>query len=108
DVWRRLHAGKVERDRLLLALFAYGGLRRSELPCLDCDDLDLERRLIRVGMAKGGRQPVVPIHPGLVPLFLAYARVRPESADPALFLGVLGRRLSPTVMALTLRHYATA
>src|SRR5664280_1507725 len=30
-VWTRVHAGKLERDRLLLALFAYGGLRRSEL-----------------------------------------------------------------------------
>ncbi len=30
-VWQRVHAGKVERDRLLLALFAFAGLRRSEL-----------------------------------------------------------------------------
>ena len=72
-VWERLHAGKLERDRLLLALFAYAGLRRSELLGLDCDDVDLDRRLIRVRNAKGGRQRVVPVHPGLVPLFVAYA-----------------------------------
>jgi site-specific recombinase XerD len=107
-VWTRVHAGKVERDRLLLALFAYGGLRRSELLGLDCDDVDLERRLIRVREAKGGHQRVVPIHPGLVGLFLAYAKTRPDHGDPALFLGVLGRRLSGTVMALTFRHYASA
>ena len=53
-VWQRLHDGKAERDRLLLALFAYGGLRRSELLGLDCDDVDLKRRLIRVRNAKGG------------------------------------------------------
>ena len=35
DVWRRKHDGKRERDRLLLALFAYAGLRRSELLGLD-------------------------------------------------------------------------
>lgn len=29
-VWKREHHGKRERDRLLLALFAYAGLRRSE------------------------------------------------------------------------------
>jgi site-specific recombinase XerD len=51
-VWTRLHTGKVERDRLLLALFAYGGLRRSELLGLDCDDVNLDRRLIRVRNAK--------------------------------------------------------
>jgi site-specific recombinase XerD len=107
-VWNRLHAGKVERDRLLLALFAYGGLRRSELLGLDEEDIDLNRRLLRVRNAKGGRDRVVPIHPGLVPLFLAYAAVRPESNDPALFLGVHGRRLTPSTMALTFRRYATA
>jgi site-specific recombinase XerD len=107
-VWKRLHAGKPERDRLLLALFAYGGLRRSELLGLDCDDVDLDRRLVRVRNAKGGRQRVVPIHPGLVPLFLAYAAARPPTSDPALFLGVHGRRLTPSIMAVTFRRYATA
>ncbi len=107
-VWKRLHAGKRERDRLLLALFAYGGLRRSELLGLDRDDVDLDRRLIRVRNAKGGRQRVVPIHPGLVPLFAAYAATRPATIDPALFLGIQGRRLTPSIMAVTFRRYATA
>jgi site-specific recombinase XerD len=106
--WTRMHAGKRERDQLLLALFAYGGLRRSELLALDCDDIDLERRLIRVRKAKGGRQRVVPIHPGLVPLLLAYVAARPATSDPALFLGVHGRRLTPTTMAIAFRRYATA
>ena len=107
-VWTRVHVGKPERDRLLLALFAYGGLRRSELLGLDCDDVNLDRRLIRVRNAKGGRQRVVPIHPGLVPLFAAYAATRPPTAERALFLGVHGRRLTASVMALTFRRYATA
>jgi site-specific recombinase XerD len=48
DVWKCKHYGKRERDRLLLALFAYAGLRRSELLGLDWQDVDLERRLLRV------------------------------------------------------------
>jgi site-specific recombinase XerD len=107
-VWERVHAGKAERDRLLLALFAYAGLRRSELLGLDCDDVDLDRRLIRVRNAKGGRQRVVPVHPGLVPLFVAYAATRESVSEPALFLGVQGHRLTPSIMALTFRRYATA
>ena len=106
-VWERVHAGKVERDRLLLALFAYAGLRRSEPLGLDCDDVDLHRRLIRVRNAKGGRQRVVPIHPGLVPLFVTYAATRASVSHPALFVGVHGRRLTPSIMALTFRRYAT-
>jgi site-specific recombinase XerD len=103
-VWERLHAGKVERDRLLPALFAYGGLRRAELLGIDCEDVDLDRRLLRIRNAKGGRDRVVPIHPGLVPLFLAYAKARPESRDPALFLGVYGKRLTASIVALTFRR----
>jgi integrase len=39
NVWKRKHDGKRERDRLLLALFAYAGLRRSELLGLDWQDV---------------------------------------------------------------------
>lgn len=107
-VWSRVHAGKPERDRLLLALFAYGGLRRSELLGLDWDDVDLERRLIRVRIAKGGRQRVLPIHPALVPLILKCRATRVPLDHPALFVGVLGNRLSPTILSTTFRRYALA
>lgn len=46
-----------------------------------------------------GKERVVPIHPGLVPLFIAYAAQRPETASQALFLGVHGRRLFPATLA---------
>jgi integrase/recombinase XerC len=107
-VWSRLHAGKLERDRLLLALFAYGGRRRAELLGLDWEDVDLERRLIRVRVAKGGRQRVLPVHPGLVPLLLDYRATRAPLDHPAVFVGVLGNRLSPTILASTFRRYASA
>jgi len=107
DVWKRHYAGKRERDALLLALFAYAGLRRSELLGLDWEDIDLDRRLLRVRHAKGGRARVVPIHPGLVPLFLAHATASSTSAG-ALFCGVQGRRLSQTIMTQTFLRYARA
>lgn len=58
-VWKRLHAGKQQRDRLLLALFAYAGPRRSELLALDLDldDVNLERRLIRVRRSPHRKPP---------------------------------------------------
>jgi integrase/recombinase XerC len=107
-VWKRVHPGKLERDRLLLALFAYGGLRHSELLGLDRHDIDLDRRLIRVRHAKGGRHRAVPIHPDLMPLFVSYLQMRAKSQEEALFVGIQGRRLSPTVLSRTFRHYATA
>ena len=45
--------------------------------------------------AKGGRQRMVPIHPALVPLFVDYLADPSEPlTEPALFVGVQGRRLS--------------
>lgn len=107
DVWQRQHAGKRERDRLLLALFAYAGLRRSELLGLDWEDVDLERRLLRVRRAKGGRMRVVPIHPALLPLLLDHLACSGAAGGP-LFRGVQGRRLSQTVLTQTFRRYARA
>jgi site-specific recombinase XerD len=108
DVWERHFEGRRERDRLLLALFAYAGLRRGELLGLDWDDIDLERRLIRVRKAKGGRQRVVPIHPALEPLFLDYLQLRISDPERALFVGVHGRRLTPTILTQTFLRYGRA
>lgn len=95
DVWERSFAGKVERDRLLLALFAYGGLRRNELLGVDWDDVDLSRRLLRVRHAKGGRARVVPIHPALTPLFAAYYATRVPLSEQAVFVGDAARAELP-------------
>jgi integrase len=108
DVWKRNHAGKRERDRLLLALFAYAGLRRSELLGLDWHDIDLDRRVLKVRKAKGGRQRTLPIHPALEPLFVEYLRVRAGDTEPALFVGVHGKRLSQTILTQTFLRYARA
>jgi site-specific recombinase XerD len=108
DVWKRKHDGKRERDRLLLALFAYAGLRRSELLGLDWQDVDLDQRLLKVRRAKGGRQRVVPIHPALEPLFVDYLRVRAGDTESALFVGVQGKRLSQTILTQTFLRYADA
>src|SRR6266536_2947409 len=94
DVWKRHFPGKRERDRLLLAL--------------DWDDVDLDRRLLKVRKAKGGRQRVLPIHPALEPLFVDYLRFRASDPEPALFTGVQGKRLSPTIMVQTFLRYARA
>ena len=108
DIWERHFDGKAERDRLLLALMAYGGLRRSELLGLDWDDVDLSRRLLRVRKAKGGRQRTIPIHPALAPLFAEYYAARLPLTEQALFVGVQGNRLHYTQLGQVFRHYVEA
>jgi site-specific recombinase XerD len=108
DLWERHFPGKPERDRLLLALFAYAGLRRGELLGLDWDDVDLSRRLLRIRKAKGGRQRAIPIHPALVPLFAEYYATRVPLSEQALFVGVQGNRLHYTQLGQVFRHYVDA
>jgi site-specific recombinase XerD len=108
DLWERHFPGKPERDLLLLALMAYGGLRRGEVVGLDWDDVDLSRRLLRIRKAKGGRQRTIPIHPALAPLFAEYYATRVPSHEQALFVGVQGNRLHYTQLGQVFRHYVTS
>jgi integrase/recombinase XerC len=64
--------------------------------------------VLKVRAAKGGRQRVVPIHPALEPLFVDYLRIRAHDREPALFVGVQGRRLSQTILTQTFLRYARA
>jgi len=108
EIWERHFHAKPERDRLLLALMAYAGLRRGELVGLDWDDVDLSRRLLRVRKAKGGRQRTIPIHPAVVPLIVDYYAVRQPLTEQALFVGVQGKRLHYTQLGQVFRHYVEA
>jgi integrase/recombinase XerC len=88
------------RDRAVLELLYATGVRVSELCGLDVDDVDQERRTVRV-FGKGAKERVVPMG---VPAARAIEdwlrRGRPhvatERSGPALFLGARGGRLHPT------------
>ena len=85
------------RDRALVELLYATGIRVGELAGLDVDDLDQDRRTLRV-IGKGNKERTVPY--GL-PAALAVddwlRRGRPavvrEDSGPALFLGQRGRRI---------------
>jgi integrase/recombinase XerC len=87
------------RDRLIVELLYATGIRVSELCGLDIDDIDTDRRLLRV-LGKGNKQRTVPFgRPAGAALadWLADGRpglVTPDSG-PALLLGPRGRRLDP-------------
>lgn len=85
------------RARAVLELLYGSGIRVGELVGLDIDDLDHDRRVIRV-LGKGNKERTVPYGvPAAQALndWLARGRnrwVKPDSG-PALFLGPRGRRL---------------
>ena len=87
------------RDVAVLELLYASGARVSELCGLDTDDVDRQRRTVRL-FGKGRKERVVPIGtPAVhaVDAWLAAGRPAWVTADsgPALLLGARGRRLDP-------------
>jgi tyrosine recombinase XerC len=88
------------RDRAVLEILYGTGVRVGELCGLDIDDLDTDRRTIRV-LGKGAKERTVPIGDPAARAVETWLRVgRPVLATgrsgPALFLGARGGRLQPT------------
>jgi tyrosine recombinase XerC len=88
------------RDRAMLELAYSCGLRSEEIVNLDIAGVDFESETVRV-TGKGDKQRVLPIgEPAQRALerYLAQGRRRllDDDAEPALFISVRGRRLSPS------------
>ncbi|HMD02143.1 MAG TPA: site-specific tyrosine recombinase/integron integrase [Candidatus Baltobacteraceae bacterium] len=101
DVARLLHtrvAGRSDsqrlRDNAIMELLYASGIRRAEVARIDVNDIDLQRRTIRIN-GKGRKQRLVVINHTAAAAIDAYLRVRPRAHDEALFLGRTGKRLSP-------------
>jgi integrase/recombinase XerC len=89
------------RDAAIVELLYATGARVSELCGLDVDDLDRERRTVRL-FGKGAKERVVPLGAPAARATAAWvARGRPALAvadsPPALLLGARGGRLDPRV-----------
>jgi integrase/recombinase XerC len=82
------------RDAAIMELFYASGMRRAELAGVSLGDVDLDERTIRV-TGKGNKERTVIINRTAAAAIEAYLRVRPRSADPALFLGRGGKGLTP-------------
>jgi integrase/recombinase XerC len=52
-----------QRDRAIVTVFLYAGLRANELRMLDVADFDFEAMTIHIRHAKRGKERVIPLHP---------------------------------------------
>ncbi len=99
------------RDRLIVEMLYATGIRVSELCGLDLDDVDADRRLLRV-LGKGNKERTVPFgRPAASALSGWLADGRPAlvaaASGAALLLGPRGRRLDPR-QARTVVHQTVA
>ena len=114
DDLRRLFAGFPDptaqndamelQDHLLLALLYQGGLRRAEVIGLRPDDIDLNRRQLRV-RGKGNKERLVPFGPGMAELIERLYELRTYGPDEALLQTARGKALYPKYVYHLVRRY---
>jgi site-specific recombinase XerD len=74
---------KGKRDRAILSMLLYHGLRREELTTLLVKDLTQRRGVLHVRIhGKGGKTRYVPLHPGTAELVTDYVEAVGHGNDP--------------------------
>jgi site-specific recombinase XerD len=82
------------RAAAIMELLYGSGIRRAEVSRIDVNDVNLRDRTIQV-TGKGSKQRLVIINKATAEAIQRYIGVRPRTNDPALFVGVSGKRLTP-------------
>lgn len=96
------------RDQAIMELFYSSGLRLAELLGLDLPDLDLRDRTVRV-LGKGGKARIVPVGRearAALERWLAERTTLAAIDEPAVFVGVGGRRLGPRIVQKRIARWA--
>jgi integrase len=73
DIGRLIRGARRERDRLMVEILAYTGIRRGELRMLRKGDLDAEESRLIIRRGKGGKQRVVFVPASLSQSLARYA-----------------------------------
>jgi integrase/recombinase XerC len=104
----RADAELDKRDKAIMELFYSSGLRLAELVNLNCMDMDLADRTVRV-LGKGSKTRVLPIGRYAVSALQEWLRQRRllqlQDAD-AVFVSARGKRLTPRAIQLRVAGWA--
>lgn len=93
------------RDKLIITLLYYTGIRRSELLKLNWDDLNLSKSTLMVRSGKGNKDRLIPVHPTLSDLIDKYLEERLPLLDNALIIGERGKRMCKCCFVDILNRY---
>jgi len=81
------------RDKLIFTMFAYTGLRRTELINLNWNDINLGNKYLIVRKSKNKNQRIIPLHDRVIELLDKYLSERLPLKNNALFIGRTGERI---------------
>jgi integrase/recombinase XerC len=98
----------ANRDRAMLELLYSSGLRLSELTDLDCGDVDIHDKTVRV-TGKGNKDRIVPVGRHALTALTVWQGSRSEMAgaeETALFVSNRGTRISTRSVQARVSHWA--
>ena len=81
------------RNRAMVAVLLFCGLRRQELADLKLSDVDLRSRWLKVRRGKGGKGRSIPLAPEAAEAINDWLEFRPQVDHEYLLTGLGGRRL---------------
>jgi site-specific recombinase XerD len=81
------------RDKLIFTMFAYTGLRRTELINLNWNDINLGNKYLIVRKSKNKNQRIIPLHDKIIELLDKYLSERLPLINNALFTGNTNNRI---------------
>jgi site-specific recombinase XerD len=88
DALDTLRGFEGERNRLIVRMFLFTGIRLAEMANIDREDVDMDAKTIRIRVSKGGRQRMVAINQTLYDDLVKY---RIQHKTGPLFRGTRGR-----------------
>ena len=86
------------RDRAMLSVLVFTGMRRGELLALRTGDADLSARTVRIQKGKGRKARIVPLLPRVCEALNDWLEFRPVCRHGCLFTTSRGNRIHPSRM----------
>jgi len=93
------------RDKLILSLLYYTGIRKSELLNLNWTDINLSKSSVIIRCGKGRKDRLIPLHKKVTELLDKYLDERLPLKTEALIIGEQGRRLCNSSFVYLLKMY---
>jgi len=101
---RTHYSNLASRDKAVIGMFLFAGLRRQELIGVHVPDVNWEDRIIRVRHGKGGRMRVIPMVRELRELLEAWLAERPRCHHDLLFTNREKQPLGRHAVAVTFKR----
>ncbi len=102
EVKRMLYGTQNLKHRLVLMFLYYAGMRLNEVRNIRWEDVDFEREIIHIKVAKGDKERVVFLHPNLKNTLEVYGR----GQKGYIFISQRGSKYSPKSIQLIVKNAA--